>query len=800
MATVPSVIYPEATAAPQPVPHAFGNRLATLRSLLRIRSPANPEERAVRREQLHAKIRSSRLSAFFGTVTAMLVTVELREAVPNRQLAAWLVVMCIVQLLRICHDVVVRRALERDRILHHPFLTITVMAAAIAALWLIPAFLWAPHLGEQHRIFLAFVTMGVLCAGGPLLFAVPSAAMLFFAIMTIGQVRLSLYHGSWIIVFLSLGMTLVLGSSALTAATMFVRNIRHRRMLHEQGQMITLLREFQSSGSQWLWELDNCLGIRFLSPGMAEAFGLSAPPDPSLSLRALILPDDRRLAGSDGVSSLFDHFDYGVEFHEITIPARDGRRWFSLSGRPVRDSAGMITGWRGVGSDITTVRSGPGTEGLKLARRDPLTGLANRLMVREMVEEARLRQHNDDGGCVLVLLDLDRFKLINDTLGHAVGDRLLRDVGARLVETVGADAGVGRLAGDEFAVVWRGASDTLGLLNLCSRLDQAVDRGFTIGPSSINIGVSIGVARAPTDGESADDLMRSAGLALSVAKENARGKQIFFEPWMLAKAQAERLLENDVREAVRRGDLDLHYQPIVDALSRDIIGYEALLRWRHPLRGAIGPDVFVPIIEDVGLIHQIGDWVIREACQQAARWTGNARVAVNVSVGQLTGPGLRQTVEEALTDSGLNPDRLEIEVTESVFLGDDEETIASLASLQSLGVRLVLDDFGTGYSSFGYLARARFAKIKIDQGFVRGAAGGRRDHLAIVSSILALATGLDIETTAEGIETETHADVMSALGATQLQGFLFGRPMAHAAINDDDGPPGTSPLAARRRA
>jgi EAL domain-containing protein (putative c-di-GMP-specific phosphodiesterase class I) len=270
--------------------------------------------------------------------------------------------------------------------------------------------------------------------------------------------------------------------------------------------------------------------------------------------------------------------------------------------------------------------------------------------------------------------------------------------------------------------------------------------------------------------------MRSADLALYRAKERNGGEHCFYEPWMRAKADAERMLEADVREAVRRGDLSLHYQPIVQAGSEKVVGYEALLRWWHPRRGEIGPDVFIPIIEDVGLIHEIGTMVIREACERAAGWHGEERVAVNLSLAQLTGAGLRQSVEEALASSGLAPHRLELEVSDNVFLGDDAATIDALASLATLGVGVVLDGFGKGFSNFAYLTRACFTKIKIDQLFVRRAAGGHRDALAIVQSILALATGLGVPATAEGVETRSQASTMTALGCSELQGYLFGRP------------------------
>ena len=429
------------------------------------------------------------------------------------------------------------------------------------------------------------------------------------------------------------------------------------------------------------------------------------------------------------------------------------------------------------------------------ARIDPLTGLANRLLVREMIEEAQLHQRAGLGSCTLLLLDLDRFKMVNESLGHAVGDQVLVEVAQRLEAACGVEGGVGRLGDDEFAVVWRGAADTLVLLDLSERIIREIERGFTVGPSAIHVGVSIGIARAPTDGAGQDQLMRAADLALYRAKE-LFGQHCFFEPWMLAKAQAERLLEHDVCEAVRRGDLHLQYQPIVDAQTRRPVGHEAFLRWWHPQRGAIGPDVFVPIIEDVGLIHQIGDWVVREACREAAGWPGQERIAVNISVAQLTGAGLKRSVEEALHDSGLDPARLELEVTESIFLGDDVATLGALSSLQGLGVRLVLDDFGKGYSSFCYLSRARFAKIKIDQLFVRGAASGDGDCLAIVQAILALASGLGVESTAEGVETAALSDLMSALGCTQLQGYWFGRAVAADEIVHDFDEPDT----VRRRA
>jgi diguanylate cyclase (GGDEF)-like protein len=464
-----------------------------------------------------------------------------------------------------------------------------------------------------------------------------------------------------------------------------------------------------------------------------------------------------------------------MPFRDRAILSADRQSWWSISAKPIHDEKSYLVGWRGVASDITEARL-CGDDAVRAARTDPLTGLANRLLVRELLEEAALRQWADNSGCALLLVDLDRFKLVNDTLGHAIGDQLLVEVGRRLQDAVGIDGQVGRIGGDEFAIVWGADADRDKLSSAAERIIVELSKSFSIGAATLHVGATIGIAICPHDGVLEEQLMRAADLALYRAKENGRGGHAFFESYMFEQAEDHRLLEQDVREALRTDGLTLAYQPIVDANSGDVVGREALLRWRHPRRGDIPPDQFIPIIEDSGLIHQIGDWVIREACAEASRWDSRMRIAVNVSAAQLTGAGLARTVLGALAASRLEPSRLELEVTESVFLGDDAATLSSLERLRALGVRLVLDDFGKGYSSFGYLSRAHFSKIKIDQSFVRGAAEGAQDCVAIVHAILALSRGLGVETTAEGVETAEQADVMRQLGCTQLQGFHFGRP------------------------
>jgi diguanylate cyclase (GGDEF)-like protein len=568
-------------------------------------------------------------------------------------------------------------------------------------------------------------------------------------------------------------------------ARQFVRHVCVRLQLQEQGELLELLQELKASGTGGLWELDAGLIITKISNSLAAAIGKPVERIIGLSARELMDPTGQISEISAGMRSYFEHLENRAEFRDLAVPSSTGH-WWSLSGKPVIE-AGEFIGWRGVASDVTALRLS-GDDAVRTARTDPLTGVANRLLVRELLEEALLGQAAGQADCALLVVDLDRFKLVNDTLGHAVGDQLLCEVARRLEKGVAGGGRVGRLGGDEFAVVWTGASDDESLGTLAKHLIDELRRSFSVGSATMHIGATVGIARGGVDGRREEQLMRSADLALYRAKEDGRGSYAFFDHSMFVAAEDLRALENDARGALDSGALRIVYQPIVDAESGDTVGREALLRWDHPTRGEVSPHRFIPIIEDAGLMQRIGEWVIRGACAEAATWDEPLRIAVNVSAAQLNGSGLAQTVVNALAASALAPDRLELEVTESVFLGDDAATLGALDHLRKLGVRLVLDDFGKGYSSFGYLARAHFSKIKIDQCFVQGAAEGARESVAIVHAILALARGLGVETTAEGIETAEQAEALRGFGCTQLQGFHFGHPVSPEMIASAERP------------
>ena len=746
------------------------------RDMLSLATPRDRIGRAVRQTQIDALIRLVPATVAIQLLTAAVLVVGFRDTTDNFQLGLWFgaaLLLCLSRGVR-----AVRLRVDPEYAGAHPSSTvrICVQITLLASLWLVPPLFWFDAADAGQQIFLCVVMAALVSAGSITLVSMPQAALLYVGFLAIGCVALTLKLDSPSMTGLMIAYVGVLAVNILATARQFIAHSRDRIELREQGEIIKLLRELEATGSGGLWELDGDLRIAKMSAELLAAMRLSEEQVIGLHYKKFLDPGGQIVAVSSGMRSLFEDLDSGNPFRDRAIMSADRERWWSISAKPIHDEKGQLAGWRGVASDITEARL-YGNDAVRAARTDPLTGLANRLLVRELLEEAIMRQWDSEKGCALLLVDLDRFKLVNDTLGHAIGDQLLVEVGHRLERAVGEGGQVGRIGGDEFAVVWSGGCDQGQLCAVADQIIADLSKSFTVGAATLHVGATIGIAVCPSDGNFEEQLMRSADLALYRAKEAGRGGHAFFERYMFDQAEDHRLLEQDVRQALAGDGLALAYQPIIDASSGEVVGREALLRWRHPVRGDIPPDQFIPIIEDAGLIHQIGDWVIREACAQAAGWPATMRVAVNISAAQLTGTGLAKTVLGALASTRLEPSRLELEVTESVFLGDDAATLASLERLRGLGVRLVLDDFGKGYSSFGYLSRARFAKIKIDQSFVRGAAEGARDCVAIVHAILALARGLDVETTAEGVETQAQAEVMRQLGCTQLQGFYFGRPV-----------------------
>ncbi|WP_068090563.1 putative bifunctional diguanylate cyclase/phosphodiesterase [Novosphingobium rosa] len=550
------------------------------------------------------------------------------------------------------------------------------------------------------------------------------------------------------------------------------RRLRTRRLSQSHETVRLLLNQYDDEGSDWLYELDAGGAIRHPSARFCAALGLEPGVLDGLELEALF--------NGEAAEALAGHLRAGQPFRAqvLSLVIGDEERWWSISGRPITNAAGACQGWRGFVADITEARRAEARV-TWLAHYDALTGLANRALLQANLERV-LAGRRERERVSLLYIDLDLFKEINDGLGHSAGDAVLIETARRLEHAVRPRDLVARLGGDEFVVLADGA-DAGAAQMIAQRILTAVAQPIDLDGQIAHVGASIGIATAPGDALSAGDLLRAADVAMYHAKAAGRRGFAVFDPEMQTRVRERRELELDLRAAIRLGQLELHYQPLLDLSDGRTVGHEALLRWQHPARGLISPDDFIPIAEETGLIVDIGQWVIREALSEAARWPEHMTIAVNLSPAQLRDKALLPTIVQALAHSGVASQRLELEITETMLLQDTQDVLALLHQLRALGVRIALDDFGTGYSSLNYLRSFPFDKIKIDRCFIAELTA-REDCQAIVRSVLSMASDLNMVTTAEGVEALEQLEALRAGGCDQAQGYLFSKALPAAEL------------------
>jgi len=537
-----------------------------------------------------------------------------------------------------------------------------------------------------------------------------------------------------------------------------------------------LIEEFESSEKGWFWETGRDGSLTYISDSVARALGREASDLLERPFTDLVSTETAD-ASATSERTLGFYLLSHVAFQDLIVRAKTKSEiWWSISGRPVHDEVGRFFGYRGFASDLTKVRQSE-VELDRLARQDSLTGLANREALRRALDDALVGAARRKHRCSVFLMDLDRFKAVNDTLGHPAGDTLLRLVSLRLRDVIGERGQVGRLGGDEFEVVLPATSAQDELSELAQGIIDSLSRPYTINGTVVSIGASVGIVTSDYDDRTSDDLMRDADLALYAAKAAGKGCFRFFASEMHEAARERQRIESDLRIALEKGQLRVVFQPSVDASSEAVTGFEALVRWDHPERGPVSPAVFIPLAEEIGLINEIGEWVLRTACAEAAKWPEQVSIAVNLSPIQFKLPSLPSTVRAILNESGLAAERLELEITEGVFLSNDTHVHEMIHNLKKIGVKLALDDFGTGYSSLSYLLRVPFDKIKIDQSFVRGASDAGSRNAALIRAMVALASDLQMQTTAEGVETQEELLLIRNLGCSLIQGYYFGKPM-----------------------
>lgn len=560
-----------------------------------------------------------------------------------------------------------------------------------------------------------------------------------------------------------------------------------RATVLDKSQRLAMFEALEATGIGWFWSTDEKGTLTYLSPSAMIQFCDDRPvigeqlgklvetvegTDSEIRARPLSFLLSARTTFSEQPVRLATKGD-GVASHDEV--------WWALTGKPHFDSDQNFLGYRGSAKDITSTYQQQ-RDSSRAAAFDSLTGLANRHRMTRRLTAVLNAYRVEKRSCALLMLDLDRFKQVNDTLGHPAGDELLRQVSQRLQQIVPIEAEIGRLGGDEFQIILPDMDDRGTLGELANRIIQMVSQPYSIEGSRAIIGTSMGIAIAPYDGIEPNELIKATDLALYAAKGGGRGQFRFYSNDLKESADDRREIEEDLRDALAQGQLEMHYQPTVDAKTHDVRGFEALMRWHHPEHGPISPAIFIPIAEDSNLIDEMGEWALRQACSDAAKWPGELTVAVNVSAQQFGSDNLPEIVSNALSASGLPAKRLELEITESVFMGDVSATDQMFNKLRKIGVKLALDDFGTGYSSLAYLRRAPFDKIKIDQSFVRGCTKADNSNAAIITAIVSLAKAMNMVTTAEGVEALDELECIAGLNADLVQGFIFSRAVAQSDV------------------
>ncbi|MBX9795258.1 bifunctional diguanylate cyclase/phosphodiesterase [Sphingomonas sp.] len=651
---------------------------------------------------------------------------------------------------------------------------------ALGVVWAVPPLALITRVGTEEILGLVIVITALMTALAVAMPALPLAVIAFLLLVGSATVTMvALISGPVLAATMAL-FTLLLMIGCVTRAHSLVTLRANEMALAERDETLSLLlNEEEDQSADWLWEID--AQRRIVRASARFAYALDRDPatinkQPLLQLLAGPSWDSGTFA--PGLRLLAEKLKKRESFRDLLLPVnvKGADRWWQISASPRLDEEGKFVGFRGVGSDVTEARASADQIN-RLARYDMLTGLPNRLMISETLTKAMADAEKWNRRCAFMMIDLDRFKAVNDTLGHPIGDQLLERVAERLAALMGPEEMVGRLGGDEFAVVVRDASDARRVETLAAEVIAALTNPYDIDHHTLHVGASIGIAFGPRDGKTAETLIRSADLALYRSKDAGGGVYHLYERQLHVEAEERRTLEMALRRALANGELSLFYQPVVRAGCGTLLGFEALVRWQHPDLGMIPPSKFIPIAEESRLIGPIGDWVLRTACAEVARWRTSLRVAVNVSPQQLHNQGFATTVAQALATSGIGAEQLELEVTESVFMEQGTVATQVLERVLDLGVKLSLDDFGTGYSSLGYLSRTRFSSIKIDRSFVQAAAKGEREAIAIIRAVVALAQSLGMATTAEGVETDAEHRLIQSLGCTKVQGYFFGRPL-----------------------
>ncbi len=655
------------------------------------------------------------------------------------------------------------------------------------------ASLWPLFSGNEQAIFAA-VVVGLLSVGALSLITIPHAAPIWVLLMSIVPIKFALtlsntvghYWPFWLLI----GWVVLLVFATRKLSKTYRDLVFARSETVRQAEMVgLLLQDFGEEARDWLWETGGDCKLTFASARMADALGTTVESLLAISIEDALCDVVEASATQDVQAKqraeLIQRFKRQLPFRNQTVEyvSRGQHRWVSLSAKPLHRTNGEVAGWRGTGIDVTQEFQRQ-REMERLATIDSLTGLANRFLLSQTLD-AIFGSVGEVSPCALLLLDLDDFKLINDHFGHPTGDRVLQLVAERLNAHVRAGQLLARLGGDEFALVAPGDIPRTRLAEMAERILNSISEPYEVDGISMSVRCSIGIAIAGIDAHDAASLLKCADLALYAAKGAGRNGLRFFGFDMYRRVEDRFTLAEEMRRALDRGEFELVYQPFVRTQTHELTGFEALVRWNHPLRGLLYPDEFVGVAEDTGLITRIGTWVLQTACVDALSWPVPVRVSVNVSPAQFAATDLLKEVNEALRLSGLPAGRLELEITESALFSDGSAARRMMQSLRNRGIHISLDDFGAGHASLNHLRTFPISRLKIDRSFTIAVADTTREGneaRSIVRAAIELARAMDFESTAEGVENKAQLEVLKGMYCDEVQGYEIAYPMTRPAL------------------
>ena len=738
-----------------------------------------PDELAsdIRAEQLLTVGRLTVVIMLANLINTFVVLMSFWNTGASQLLAIWSMVMCVASGVMLVVHILGRRRFERSQaerveVKQEQIEAYARNACFLGMLWAMLPIITIPFVDSTGQLVVTTIMMGMLFGGALLISRIPEAAFAFIAPITIGCIvglQMEQDPRNDFLAVLTLVYSSVLWVAVRWSHTQFVDQHISAAAVAEQTQLISLLmRDFEESTSDWLWQT-NVEGVVVDIPTNSRVEDDYNRMSVGAPLLDFFVAGEARQVLKTALSRKQPFRDLVIR---VDVDAGEEVKWWSITGKPIF-ADGAFSGFRGVLTDVTQSKKIEDRVAY-MAHYDALTGLPNRVTLQEHL--VRMTQEPPEGGRhrVLIWLDLDNFKWVNDTLGHPAGDELLRQVATRITQVSQPKDVIARLGGDEFAlIVDRASRDET--VDYVKALSDKLGRPYEIWGSTAHCGASIGVRDIDTHGVDIQVLLKHADLALYQAKSMGKGTWCFFTQDLDDRARARRAIEIDLHKALEQDELRLHFQPLISAQTREVVAVETLIRWQHPERGLIMPIDFIEHAEDSGLITRLGDWVIRAALDQARRMPDHVRIAVNISPLQIHSSSLVTTILNALATNGIAANRLELEITESVLMTDTQFTLERLKQLKDIGMRIALDDFGTGFSSLSYLRKFPFDKIKIDKSFIQDLEY-EEDSRAITRATLTLAKALGMRCTAEGVETESQSEFLTENGCDELQGYLISRP------------------------